>query len=148
MHKHMGCRLPHEGRREQTGTRKVAEQHHYPVAQTQAYDTGRWQAYSHVMPGSRKLESMRRVNVTCTKGIGGHNRCRVFVLSTAAKTSGNVVASGQPEIDMRTLWQNSACLQNLGSWPTVAQAVVNASGQNSPNNEADFEVQITTLSKQ
>ena len=91
---------------------------------------------------------MRRVNVTCTKGIGGHNRCRVFVLSTAAKTSGNVVASGQPEIDMRTLWQNSACLQNLGSWPTVAQAVVNASGQNSPNNEADFEVQITTLSKQ
>ena len=44
-----------------------------------------------------------------------HNKCRDFVLATAAKTSGNVVASGQPEIDMRTLWQNTACLQNLGS---------------------------------
>ena len=77
-----------------------------------------------------------------------HNRCRDFVLSMAEKTRGNVVASGQPEIDMRTLWQNTECLQNLGSWPTVAQAVVNASGQNSPNNEADFKAQISSLSKQ
>ena len=77
-----------------------------------------------------------------------HNKCRDFVLATAAKTSGNVVASGQPEMDMRTLWQNTACLQNLGNWPTVAQAVVQASGHNSSNNEADLEAQITTLSKQ
>ena len=75
-----------------------------------------------------------------------HNRCRDFILSIAAKASGNVIASGQPEADMKTLWQNSACLQQLGSWITVANAAVNASGQNSPNDQT--EAQIAALSRQ
>ena len=74
-----------------------------------------------------------------------HNRCRDFILSIAAKASGNVIASGQPEADMETLWQNSACLQQLGSWITVANAAVNASGQNSPNDQT--EAQIAALSR-
>ena len=44
-----------------------------------------------------------------------HNRCRDFILSIAAKARGNVIASGQPEADTKTLWQNSVCLQQLGS---------------------------------
>ena len=74
-----------------------------------------------------------------------HNRCRDFILSITAKASGNVIASGQPEVDMKTLWQNSVCLQQLGSWTTVANAVVNASGQNSPNDQT--EAQIAALSR-
>ena len=74
-----------------------------------------------------------------------HNRCRDFILSLAAKTSGNVIASGQPEADMKNLWQNSVQLQQLGSWITVADAVVNASGQNSPNDQT--EAQIAALSR-
>ena len=75
-----------------------------------------------------------------------HNRCRDFILSLAAKTSGNVIASGQPEADMKNLWQNSVQLQQLGSWITVANAAVNASGQNSPKDQT--EVQIAALSRQ
>ena len=75
-----------------------------------------------------------------------HNRCRDFILSLAAKTSGNVIASGQPEADMKNLWQNSVQLQQLGSWITVANAAVNASGQNSPKDQT--EAQIAALSRQ
>ena len=63
----------------------------------------------------------------------------------AAKTCGNVFASGQPEADMKNLWQNSVHLQQLGSWKTVSNAVVNASGQNSPNDQT--EAQIAALSR-